>query len=207
MDGDICRLPELVELKKEFRCYLMIDEAHATGVLGSHGRGTDEHFGIAATDVDIWTGSLAKAIPSNGGFVAASQEISVYLQHVAAPFIFSAALCPPAVGAVRETLKILKHEPERVAKLKQNAHFLRSGLRELGYDVGASQTPVIPVIFGDEAPAALFAGRLRELGIAVTPVLFPAVPQGAARLRICVTAAHTTEDLELALDAFRRLRK
>jgi glycine C-acetyltransferase len=207
MDGDICRLPELVELKKEFHCYLMIDEAHATGVLGSHGRGTDEHFGIAPTDVDIWTGSLAKAIPSNGGFVAASQEISVYLQHVAAPFIFSAALCPPAVGAVRETLKILKHEPERVAKLKQNAHFLRSGLRELGYKVGASETPVIPVIFGDEAPAALFAGRLRELGIVVTPVLFPAVPQGAARLRICVTAAHTTEDLELALDAFRRLRK
>jgi glycine C-acetyltransferase len=207
MDGDICRLPELVELKKEFRCFLMIDEAHATGVLGPNGRGTDEHFGIAATDVDIWTGSLAKAIPSSGGFVATSQEISVYLQHVAAPFIFSAALCPPAVGAVRETLAILKREPERVARLKQNACFLRNGLRELGYSVGASETPVIPVIFGDEAPAALFAGRLRDLGIVVTPVLFPAVPQGAARLRICVTAAHTTEDLELALDAFRRLRK
>jgi glycine C-acetyltransferase len=207
MDGDICRLPELVELKKEFRCFLMIDEAHATGVLGRNGRGTDEHFGIAATDVDIWTGSLAKAIPSSGGFVATSQEISVYLQHVAAPFIFSAALCPPAVGAVRETLAILKREPERVARLKQNACFLRNGLRELGYSVGASETPVIPVIFGDEAPAALFAGRLRDLGIVVTPVLFPAVPQGAARLRICVTAAHTTEDLELALDAFRRLRK
>ena len=207
MDGDICRLPELIELKKEFRCFLMIDEAHSTGVLGRHGRGTDEHFGIAATEVDIWTGSLAKAIPSNGGFVATSQEISVYLQHVAAPFIFSAALCPSAVGAVRETLAILKHEPERVARLKQNACFLRNGLRDLGYSVGASETPVIPVIFGDEAPAALFAGRLRELGIVVTPVLFPAVPQGAARLRICVTAAHTTEDLELALDAFRRLRK
>jgi glycine C-acetyltransferase len=91
--------------------------------------------------------------------------------------------------------------------LKQNACFLRNGLRELGYSVGTSETPVIPVIFGDEAPAALFAGRLRDLGIVVTPVLFPAVPQGAARLRICVTAAHTTEDLQVALDAFRRLRK
>ena len=207
MDGDICHLPDLIALKKEFECYLMVDEAHATGVLGAHGRGTDEHFGIAATEVDIWTGSLAKAIPSNGGFVATSQEVSVYLQHAAAPFIFSAALCPSAVAAVSETLSVLKSEPERVARLKRNADFLRNGLRELGFNVGMSETPIIPVIFGDETPAALFAGRLREHDIVVTPVLFPAVPQGAARLRICVTAAHTTEDLEFALDAFRRLRK
>ncbi len=114
MDGDICRLPELVELKQQFHCYLMIDESHATGVLGSHGRGTDEHFGIDTSDVDIWTGSLAKAIPSNGGFACVSQELAIYLQHAAAPFIFSAALCPAAVAAVRETLAILRSEPERV---------------------------------------------------------------------------------------------
>jgi 8-amino-7-oxononanoate synthase len=207
MDGDICRLPDLITLKKEFHCYLMVDEAHASGVLGEHGRGTDEHFRIAADDVDIWTGSLAKAIPSNGGFVATSQEIAVYLQHAAAPFIFSAALCPSAVAAVSAALTVLKAEPVRVARLKENADFLRNGLRDLGFDLGMSETPIIPVIFGDEASAALFAGRLREHDIVVTPVLFPAVPQGAARLRICVTAAHTTEDLEFALDAFRRLRR
>jgi len=207
MDGDVCCLPELIALKKEFHCYLMIDEAHATGVLGTHGRGTDEHYGIDATEVDIWTGSLAKAIPSNGGFVATSQEVGVYLEHAAAPFIFSAALCPAAVAAVCETLSILRAEPQRVARLKQNADFLRDGLRNLGFELGLSTTPIIPVIFGDEADAALFAGRLREAGIVVTPVLFPAVPQGAARLRICVTAAHTTEDLELALGVFKRLRK
>jgi 8-amino-7-oxononanoate synthase len=206
MEGDICPLPELIELKKEFGCYLMIDEAHALGVLGANGRGTHEHFGVAAKDVDIWTGSLAKAIPSNGGFAAVSQELAIYMQHSAAPFIFSAALCPAAVGAIRESLAILSSGPERVEKLKQSADYLREGLRNLGYNVGASETPIIPVILGDEATTTLFAGRLRELGVLVTPVLFPAVPQGAARLRLCVTAAHTSHDLEFALDAFRRLQ-
>lgn len=206
MDGDICRLPDLIELKREFRCYLMMDESHATGVLGTHGRGADEHFGVDPNDVDIWTGSLAKAIPSNGGFAAVSQEVGIFLQHAAAPFIFSAALCPSAVAAVRATLAILESEPERVARLKDNADFLREGLRELGYCVGASQTPIIPVIREDEKSAVLLAGKLRDRGIFVTPVVFPAVPQGSARLRLCVTAAHTRGDLEQALDAFRRLR-
>lgn len=207
MDGDICRLPELVELKREFRCFLLVDESHATGVLGDNGRGTDEHFGINASEVDIWTGSLAKAIPSNGGFAAVSQEISVYLQHAAAPFIFSAALCPSAVAAVRATLAILASEPERVAAIRWNAAFLRDGLRELGYDTGDSETAIIPVILQDEAVATIFCSRLSESGIFVTPVMFPAVPQGLARLRLCVTAAHTTSDLEFALDIFAKLRQ
>ena len=206
MEGDICPLPELIELKKEFGCYLMIDEAHALGVLGPGGRGTHEYFRVAAKDVDIWTGSLAKAIPSNGGFAAVSQELAIYMQHSAAPFIFSAALCPAAVGAIRESLAILKSGPERVGRLKHSADFLREGLRHLGYNVGASETPIIPVILGDEATTTLFAGRLRELGVLATPVLFPAVPQGASRLRLCVTAAHASHDLEFALDAFRRLQ-
>jgi 8-amino-7-oxononanoate synthase len=206
MDGDICRLPELIELKKEFGCYLMVDESHATGVLGRYGRGTDEHFGVPATDVDIWTGSLAKGIPSNGGFACASQELGIYLQHAAAPFIFSAALCPAAVGAVRATLAILKEEPERVTRLNTNACFLRQGLKDLGYEIGMSQTPIIPVILREDAAAALFAGALRDRGIMVTPVMFPAVAMGSARLRLCVTAAHTRENLEFALDVFKELR-
>jgi len=207
MDGDICRLPELVELKRQFRCYLMIDESHATGVLGATGRGTDEHFGIDPGEVDIWTGSLAKAIPSNGGFAAVTQEVGIYLQHAAAPFIFSAALCPSAVAAVLATLAILREEPERVVRIRENSNFLRDGLRELGYDTGFSETAIVPVILRDETRTALFSAALRRLGIIVAPVMFPAVAQGMARLRLCVTAAHSREDLQFALDGFKRLRE
>jgi glycine C-acetyltransferase len=205
MDGDICRLPEIIAIKKKFGCYLLVDDAHATGVLGAHGRGVDEHFGIAATEVDIWTGSLAKAIPSTGGFVAGSQELAIFLQHAASPYIFSAALSPASVAAIREGLCILAQEPERVARIEENASLLRCGLKKLGYDTGLSETAVIPVILKDEVTTALFARRLRDYGILAAPVLFPAVPQGAARLRLCVTAAHTPAHLEFALDVFKKM--
>ena len=206
MDGDICPLPDLSQVKRDTGCFLMIDESHASGVLGANGRGTDEHFGVPAGEVDIWTGSLAKGIPSNGGFVAVSQQLSIFLQHSAAPFIFSAALNPSAVAAVTASLRILKQEPERVARSSNNARFLRAGLHELGYDTGLSETAIIPVIFNDEASCAFAAGALRSMGIAVTPIMFPAVPLGSARLRLCVTAAHRLEDLEFALDGFKRLK-
>jgi glycine C-acetyltransferase len=205
MDGDICLLPEMIEIKKEFGCFLLVDDSHATGVLGAHGRGVDEHFGIAASEVDIWTGSLAKAIPSTGGFVAGSQELAIFLQHASSPYIFSAALSPASVAAIREGLSILALEPERVARTQQNANFLRCGLRNLGYDTGLSETAVIPVILKDEVTTALFARRLRDHGILAAPVLFPAVPQGSARLRLCVTAAHTRTHLEFALEVFKKM--
>lgn len=206
MDGDICPLADLLQVKRETGCYLMIDESHASGVLGATGRGTDEHFGVSASEVDIWTGSLAKGIPSNGGFVAVSQELAIFLQHSAAPFIFSAALAPSAVAAVTASLQILKREPERVDRLRSNATFLREGLQALGYNTAMSETAIIPVIFDDEASCAFAAGMLREMGLGVTPIMFPAVPLGSARLRLCVTAAHRIPDLEFALDCFRRLR-
>ena len=206
MDGDICPLPELIAIRKEFGCFLLMDESHSSGVLGEYGRGTDEHFGVSTDDVDIWTGSLAKAIPSNGGFVAVSRRLAIFLQHASAPFIFSGALAAPAAAAVCETLKILKQEPERVARLRANSIFLREGLRSLGYDTGLSQTAVIPVMLLDDAKTALFARKLRDYGILVSPVLFPAVAQGAARLRLCVTAAHTSANLEFALDIFEKMR-
>jgi len=206
MDGDICPLPELVAMKKEFGCFLLVDESHASGMLGPHGRGTDEHFGISTQDVDIWTGSLAKAIPSNGGFVAVSRRLAIFLQHASAPYIFSGALAAPAAAAVCETLKILKREPERVTRLRANATFLREGLHSLGYDTGLSQTAVIPVMLYEDEKTALFARKLRDYGVLVSPVLFPAVAQGAARLRLCVTAAHTPENLEFALDVFEKMR-
>ena len=205
MDGDICCLPELIALKKEFGCYLMMDEAHATGVLGATGRGTDEYFGVPTEDIDIWTGSLAKSIPSSGGFVAVSQEVAIFLQHASSPYIFSAAMTASAVAAISTGLAILRQEPERVTRLMENGVFLRKGLASLGFDTGLSQTAVVPVILRDEATTALFARGLRDLGIIAAPVMFPAVAQGAARLRLCVTAAHTTEQLQFVLDAFRQL--
>jgi 8-amino-7-oxononanoate synthase len=207
MDGDICLLPEVVALKKEFGCHLMIDESHSIGVLGATGRGTDEYFGIPATDIDIWTGTLAKAIPSSGGFAAVSQEVGIYLQHAGAPFIFSNALNPSAVAAVRAGLAVIREEPERVARLTWNANFMREGLKDLGFDIGKSETPIIPVILREEAAAAMFAGALRDRGVMVTAVTFPAVPMGAARLRVCMTAGHTRENLEYALGVFRELRQ
>jgi 8-amino-7-oxononanoate synthase len=206
MDGDICRLPEIVALKKEYECFLLMDESHSFGVLGQNGRGCDEQFGIAPTDVDIWTGSLAKAIPSNGGFAAVSQELAIFLQHAAAPYIFSAALCPAAVAAVIESVAILRAEPQRVTCMKANADFLRNGLKSLGYDTGFSETPVIPVVLKEDRITAMFARKLRDYGILTTPVLFPAVAQGTSRLRLCVTAAHTRQQLEFALDVFDKLR-
>lgn len=205
MDGDICCLPELIALKKEFGCFLLIDEAHASGVLGATGRGTDEHFGIATEDVDIWTGSLAKSIPSAGGFIGVSQEVAIFLQHASSPYIFSAAVAASSVAAIRTGLSILHKEPERVSRLKANGDFLRDGLRNLGYDTGLSQTAVIPVILKDEQTTALFARKLRDFGIIAAPVMFPAVAQGEARLRLCVTAAHTIAQLEFVLDVFRQL--
>ena len=206
MDGDICCLPDLIAVKKEFGCYLLVDESHATGVLGAYGRGTDEHFGVDTSDVDIWTGSLAKAIPSGGGFVAGSRELMIFLQHASAPFIFSGAMPAPSAAAVREAVRIVLAEPERVDRVRANAAFLREGLQELGYDTGLSQTAVIPLMLHEDARTALFARELRNRGVLAVPVMFPAVAQGASRLRLCVTAAHTTEQLQFALDAFASLK-
>ncbi|WP_419806467.1 aminotransferase class I/II-fold pyridoxal phosphate-dependent enzyme [Terriglobus sp.] len=205
MDGDICCLPDLISLKKEFGFFLMIDEAHASGVLGRTGRGTDEHFGVLTGDIDIWTGSLAKSIPASGGFVAVSQEVAIYLQHASSPYIFSAAMAASSVAAISMALSILHDEPERVSVLRRNSDFLRKGLQQLGYDTGLSQTAVIPVILRDEATTALFARKLRNYGIIAAPVMFPAVAQGLARLRLCVTAAHTLEQLTFVLDVFRQI--
>ena len=207
MDGDIACLPELIAIKKEYGCFLMMDEAHSTGVLGARGRGSDEHYGVDTSEIDIWSGSLAKSIPSNGGFVACSQELAIFMQHAASPYIFSAATGPASVAAALAGFAILKQEPERVDRLRANGRYLRSGLRELGYDIGLSETAVVPLMLEDEATTALFARRLRDYGILATPVMFPAVPQGGARLRLCVTAAHTTEQLQFALDAFASMRE
>jgi glycine C-acetyltransferase len=207
MDGDICPLPDLIAIKKEFKCFLLMDEAHAIGVIGRTGRGTEEYFEIGPEGVDLWTGSLAKSIPSTGGFAAMSQELAIYMQHSASPFIFSAAVSAPAAAVIRKGIEILKAEPERVARVQENAHFLRTGLNSLGFDTGLSETAVIPVQMGEDIQAGIFARRLRDHNILACPVIFPAVAQGSARLRLCVTAAHSRAQLEYVLDTFQTLSK
>jgi 8-amino-7-oxononanoate synthase len=203
MDGDICPLPELIALKQEFGAYLMVDEAHSFGVMGTDGRGVDQHFGVGAGDVDIWMGSLSKAIPGNGGFIAGRQDMILYLQHGAAPSMFSAALSPSSVATAHEALQVLKAEPHRLSRLHENARYWRQGLRDLGFDTSASCSPVIPVILGTETAACAFARELFGLGILAVPVIYPAVPRGKARLRLCATAAQDKLFIDRVLGGFR----
>jgi len=204
MDGDLCPLPELVDLKRRYGAFLLVDEAHALGVIGPTGRGVHEHFGMAADAVDVWTGSLSKAVPSNGGFLAGRRDLILYLQHAAAPFWFSAALAPAAAGAALEALRVARREPERLVALRRNADALRTWLRARGYDTGNSESAIVPVLVGDDVAAWRLARRLFDEGVLVSAVVHPAVPQGAARLRLCATAAQSAADLDEALDAFDR---
>lgn len=204
MDGDICPLPEILSLTRRYGAYLMVDEAHSFGTLGARGRGVSEHFGIDPDAVDIWTGSLSKAIPANGGFVAGARALIIYLQHEAAPFVFSAALCPASVGAAAAALRIVRAEPERRERLQHNAGHLRTRLARLGFDLGASATHVVPVMTGDDAAAYRLARALLRMGILVTPVVYPAVPRRQARLRLCVTAAQDEAMLDQIAAALAR---
>lgn len=205
MDGDLCPLGTVVRLAREHGAFVMVDEAHSFGILGATGRGIDEATGVSPSDVDIWMGSLSKAIPSNGGFLAAQRELIVYLQHGAAPFMFSSALCPSAAGAALAALQVLQREPWRVAAAGENATFLRDGLRRLGYDIGRSESCIIPVVVGSNDAAFRLSRDLLDRGVLASAVIPPAVPPGAARLRLCATAAHTRADLEEALAAFAGL--
>src|SRR5262245_33658008 len=207
MDGDTCPLPALVDLKRRYEAFLLVDEAHALGTLGATGRGLHEHFGIEAGAVDVWTGSLSKAVPSNGGFLAGRRDLILYLQHTSAPFWFSAALAPASAGAALEALRVARREPERLGALRRNADALRAGLRARGYDTGSSASAIVPVLIGEEVAAWRLARRLFDEGVLVSAVVHPAVRRGAARLRLCATAAQSAADLNEALDAFDSTRR
>ena len=207
MDGDICRLPEIVALKERHGAFLLVDEAHTLGVLGPTGRGVHEHFGLPGTCAEIWTGSLSKTIPSTGGYIAGSRDLIIYFQHGIAPFMFSAALSPASAAAARAALAVMDREPDRIARLRQNAGRLREGLAAQGWNIGPSETALIPVIVGDDVEAYTLARRLLDEGVFTTAIVPPAVPRDGARLRLCATAALTMEDLEEALRAFRAVRR
>jgi 8-amino-7-oxononanoate synthase len=205
MDGDLCPLPEILALKNKYNAFLVVDEAHSFGMLGPNGRGIDDYYGIDPTEIDIITGSLGKTIPSSGGFITGKRDLMIYLQHGAAPFMFSAALCPPAVASAIEGLNVIENEPERLNVLRRNTRYLRTELRDMGYNTGDSQTPIIPIILGENDFALSISKQLYELNILAIPVVFPAVAKGQARLRLCATASQTIEMLDEIIIAFEKV--
>lgn len=201
MDGDIAPLPALREVCDAHGALLMVDEAHALGVIGPTGRGIEEHFG-GAVQVDVKLGTLSKAIPAMGGWVAGTRELVEHLKYRARPFLFSAALAPALAGAALEALRILDREPHRVTHTQREAARLRGILTEAGMRTGQSESAVIPLIAGSDERAYDYATACRKAGVVGLPVVSPAVPNTLARLRIAVTAQHSAQDIDVAAEAF-----
>ena len=199
MDGDIIDLPKMLELTKKYNAWLMIDEAHSIGVLGATGRGIEEHFGLGDV-IDIKMGTLSKTIPSVGGYIAARKEIITYLRHASRAYIFSAALPPAQAAAANESFKVILDEPERLEKLNLNTKQFIGGLKSMGFDTMLSETAIVPVLCGDDETAFRMTQEAQHNDVFVLPVVSPAVPEGLARLRATVTAAHDPSEIERAMD-------
>jgi len=206
MDGDIAKLPEIVRAAKEHGAITMVDDAHASGVLGRNGRGTVDHFDLHG-QVDIQVGTLSKAIGVLGGYVAGCRTLIDYLIHRGRPILFSTSHPPAVTAACMEAFDILLEEPEIIDKLWENTRFFKKGLEDLGFNTGISQTPITPVIVGEGALAMKLSDRLFEEGVFAQALAFPTVPRGKARVRTIVMATHTQEDLGIALRAFEKVGK
>jgi 8-amino-7-oxononanoate synthase len=206
MDGDIINLPEVSRLCREYDTLLMVDEAHSVGVLGETGHGIEEHFGLKDA-MDLYMGTLSKPIPSVGGYVAGSQELITYLKHVARAFVFSASLPPAQTAAAKASFEVIEEEPERVKTLQHNVEIFLGGLKARGFNTLNSETPIVPIICGEDERAFQMTKLCQEEGLFVLPVVSPAVPVGLARLRANVTADHSEEDITYALDVFERAGK
>jgi glycine C-acetyltransferase len=205
MEGAIAKLPDLLELCRKHDAVLVVDDSHATGVLGKHGRGTAEHFGVVG-EVDIITSTLGKALGgAAGGFVAGSAAVCDYLTQRARPQLFSNALPPTVAASSLASIEFLEKHPERVATLQENAHYFRDQLRGLGFQPLPGETPIIPVILGETSAAIRMSDLLLGEGVFVTGFGYPVVPQGQARVRCQISAAHSREDLNQALAAFQKI--
>ncbi len=198
MDGDLAPLAELVALKERFGAALMIDEAHATGVLGERGAGLAEALGLTER-IEVHLGTFSKALGSLGGYVAGDQRLIDYLYNRSRSFIYSTALAPPVLGAIGAALEIVSQEPERRHYLREESEKFRNGLSQAGLDTLGSETQIIPVLVGENARTLEFAARLREQGLMAVALRPPTVPPGKARVRFSLSAAHSREDLARAL--------
>ena len=202
MDGDIAKLPELVRIKAEHKLLLMVDDAHATGVMGASGRGSPEHFGLENKAVDIVMGTLSKAIPGEGGFICGSEELCDYLRNSARSFIYTTALSPAIAAATTAAVEYIQKHPERVQRLQENMRYFSNCLEGLGIHA-TSSTPIFPVIIGEEGKALRISGKLQELGVFVPCIRYPSVAKGEARLRFTVMASHTRDDMEYAASCLK----
>jgi 8-amino-7-oxononanoate synthase len=206
MEGDIVDLPSIVKLAKVYGARIMVDDAHAVGVLGHGGRGTAEHFGLEA-EVDIIMGTYSKSLAAIGGFIAGSKEVIHFVKHVGRSMMFSASLPPVLVATVSVALDIIEEQPELRARLWENTHKMLKGYKALGYDTGASETPIVPIMIKDSMKTYQMCSLLFENGVFVNSVVSPAVPPGQELLRTSYMATHTEEQLDRVLDAFEKAGK
>ncbi|OWZ82796.1 glycine C-acetyltransferase [Natranaerobius trueperi] len=206
MDGDIAPLPEIVELAEKYGAMTLVDDAHGEGVLGDSGKGIVDHFGLHGR-VDVEVGTFSKALGVMGGCIAGSKQIVEYIKQKARPFTFSSALTVPDTAATLEAINILSESDELVLKLWDNAEYFKQGVRDLGLDTGGSETPITPVMIGDAKDATTFSERLFKEDVFAQAIGFPLVPQGQARIRAMISAAHSKEDLDFALDKFAKVGK
>jgi glycine C-acetyltransferase len=204
MDGDLGPLPELCDLADEYGCIMMVDDAHASGVFGGNGRGTVDHFGMHGR-VDVQVGTLSKALGALGGYVAGSKSLIEFLYHRARPFLFSTSHPPSVAATCIAALDVLENEPQWMERLWANTRFFKAELAALGFNIGISESPITPVFVGDGALAMTLSDKLFDAGVFAQGIGFPTVPQGKARVRTIVTATHTEDELQFALDAFTRV--
>jgi glycine C-acetyltransferase len=206
MDGDIAPLPQLVELAEKYGCIMMIDDAHASGVLGRNGRGTVDHFNLHGR-VDIQVGTLSKAIGALGGYICSERSTIDYLYQRARPFLFSTSHPPSVAATCIAAFEVLEEEPQLIEQLWSNTDFFKEGLKKLGFNTGTSETPITPVIVGDAALANQFSRELFQAGVFAQGIGYPTVPHGKARIRTIVTATHTQEELSQALETMEKVAK
>jgi 8-amino-7-oxononanoate synthase len=204
MEGDLADLPRIVELKKAFGARLMVDDAHGIGVMGERGRGTAEHFGCE-DETDLVMGTFSKSLATVGGFVAGDRKVIDYVKHNARSLIFSASPPPASVASVIKALEIIEREPERRHRLRENAEYMKHEFSSMGFDTGDSESPVIPLVVGEDMAAFKMTIRLQEEGVFANPVISPAVPEGRAMMRTSYMATHTRDHLDRALQAFRKV--
>jgi len=204
MDGDVGAVPELCALAEEFGCIMMVDDAHASGVFGANGRGTIDHFGMHGR-VDIQVGTLSKAVGALGGYVAGSRTLIEFLYHRARPFLFSTSHPPAVAAACIAAIDVLEKEPQIIQRLWDNTKFFKAGLQKLGFNTGLSESPITPVIVGEGSLAMTLSDRLFAEGVFAQGIAFPTVARDKARVRTIVTATHTRDELQFALDVFGRV--
>jgi glycine C-acetyltransferase len=202
MDGDIAALPDLVEVAEKHGAIMMIDDAHASGVLGPGGKGTVAHFGLDPGRVDVQVGTLSKAIGVLGGFIAGPAHLIQWLVNRGRPFLFSTSAPPAVAAACLAALDVIRDEPDRIERLWSNTNMLKKGLHDLGFDTGTSETPITPVIAGEETKAVELSRLLWQEGVFTPAIVFPTVARGQARVRAIVTADHSEADLTEAVEAF-----